>query len=91
MVIFMLDLTKLKYDVVAVTADGKQLNLTDITSHLGWEEGEKELSAHISLQLANVNYQGKRISDYIQPFTPIFIYSFIDGKSVEVIRGTVTK
>ena len=90
-VIFMLDLTKLKYDVVAVTADGKQLNLTDITSHLGWEEGEKELSAHISLQLANITYQDKRISDYIQPFTPIFIYSFINGESVEVIRGTVAK
>ena len=87
----MLDLTKLKYDVVAVTADGKQLKLTDITSHLGWEEGEKELSAHISLQLANINYQGKRISDYIQPFTPIFIYSFVNGESVEVIRGTVAK
>lgn len=32
----MIDLNKVEYRVVAVTTDGKQLDLTDITHGLGW-------------------------------------------------------
>lgn len=87
----MIDLTKLRYDVVAVTSDGTQLNLTNITSGLGWSEGEKELSAKITLKVANVEYNGKRISDYVQPFSPIIVYADMGAGSVEVMRGTVQK
>lgn len=87
----MIDLSKLCYRVVAVSPDGKQMDLTDITSALGWSEGEKELSAKITLKLANSDYQGKMISDLVRPFTPIFIYANTSGEFAEVIRGTVTK
>ena len=87
----MIDLSTLTYGVVCITASGESLILTEIVSHLGWEEGEKELSARISLQLANVEYNGGRISDVVQPFTPILVYAQINGVSLEVIRGTVQK
>lgn len=87
----MIDLSKLRYDVIAVAADGTQLNLTDITSALGWAEGEKELSAKITLKVANAEYNGKHVSDFVQPFTPIFIYADMGAGSEEVIRGTVQK
>ena len=87
----MLYLSKLRYDVIAVAADGTQLNLTDITSGLGWSEGEKELSAKITLKVANAEYNGKHISDFVQPFTPIFVYADMGAGSEEVIRGTVQK
>lgn len=87
----MIDLSKLRYDVVAVAADGTQLNLTDITSGLGFSEGEKELSAKITLKVANVAYNGKHISDFVQPFTPIIVFADMGAGSVEVMRGTVQK
>ena len=54
-------------------------------------EGEKELSAKITLKVANSTFEGKQMAELIRPFTPIFIYATMDGdKSEEVIRGTVT-
>ena len=87
----MIDLTKLKYDVVVLTKDGEQLNITDVASSLGWSEGEKELSAKIMLKIANVAYKDKQLSEIVQPFTPIFVYADVGEGSKEVIRGTVTK
>lgn len=81
----MLDLNKVEYRVVAVSPDGQQFDLTDITHGLGWSEAEKELSAKITLKLANADFGGKNISESVQPFTPIFIYA----NGSEVIRGTV--
>ena len=55
-------------------------------------EGEKELSAKITLKVANSTFEGKQMAELIRPFTPIFIYATMDGdKSEEVIRGTVTE
>ena len=86
----MIEIQKINYRVVAVTSDGQQLDLTDITHALGWSEGEKELSARITMKLANVEYGGKLVSELVQPFTPIFIYAGSDSLE-EVIRGTVQK
>ena len=87
----MIDLSQVKYDVVAVTADGQQIVLSDITHALGWSEGERELSAKITMKLTDGNYNGKHVSELIQPFTPIIIYATVGETSEEVIRGTVTK
>ena len=86
----MIEIQKISYRVVAVTADGQQLDLTDVTHALGWSEGEKELSARITLKLANVEYGGKLISELVQPFTPILIYAGSETLG-EVIRGTIQK
>ena len=87
----MIDLNKVEYRVVAVTPDGQQLDLTDITHGLGWREGEKELSAKITLKLANADYGGKNVSELVQPFTPLIIYASMGGSFEEVIRGTIQK
>lgn len=87
----MIDLNKIEYRVIAVTPDGQQLDLTDITHGLGFSEGEKELSAKITMKLANADYGGKNISELVQPFTPIFIYASMGGGFEEVMRGTVQK
>lgn len=87
----MIDLSQVKYDVVGLTADGQQIVLSDVTHALGWSEGEKELSAKITMKLADGVYNGKHVSELILPFTPIIIYATVGESSVEVIRGSVTK
>lgn len=87
----MVDLRTIEYRVVCISPDGTQLDITSITTGLGWEEGEKELSARISLRVYNVLYNGKRISQMIKPETPIFVYATIDGQQKEMVRGTVKK
>lgn len=87
----MLDLSELKYRVVAITADGTQIDVTDITSALGWSEEEKGLSAKITCKLACVDYNGTSITKLVQPFTPIIIYADMGAGFEEVIRGNAQK
>lgn len=37
----MIDLRDIVYRVVCVTPDGTQLDITPVTTGLGWEEGKK--------------------------------------------------
>lgn len=87
----MIDLRHVSYRVVAVTPDGEQLDVTNVTTNLGWEEGEREFSARISLKMQNAEYNGKLISELVQPNTPIIVYAIVNGESTEVVRGTVQK
>lgn len=86
----MIDIKAVTYRVVAVTPDGEQLDITPATTNLGWEEGEKELSARISLKMYNAQYKGKYLSELVQPGTPLFIYATIAGEQKEMVRGTVS-
>lgn len=85
----MIDIAKVQYRVVAITPQSEQIDITDIVTKLGWEEGEKELSSRISMNIHNSKYKEKYMHELIIPLTPIFIYALIDGRSEEVIRGTV--
>ena len=87
----MIDLRYIAYRVVVVTPDGTQLDVTDITTNLGWEEGERELAIRISMNLYNAQYKGKMMSELVQPGTPVFIYATtLNGAQNEVARGTVS-
>lgn len=87
----MINLAKLEYRVVVISAEGEQLDVTEIANGLGWSEGEKELSAKITCKLACVEVGGKLIDAIVQPATPIIIYAGDGEDFVEVIRGNVTK
>lgn len=87
----MINLKDVRYRVVCITPEGKRLDITSITTNLGWEEGAKELSVRISLKVYNAIYNGKRISQLVQPGTPIFVYATISNEQKEVVRGTVEK
>lgn len=86
----MIDISGIAYSVVAVTPDGEQLDITGITSELGWEEGSNELAVRISMQIYNAQFKGKYVSQIVQPGTPIFIYATIAGSREEVARGSIT-
>ena len=87
----MLNLSLLSYKVTCVTPDGKQLDLTDISTGLGFSEGSKELAAKIQLKIACVEVNGKSITELVKPFTPIFIFADMGDGFAEVVRGKVEK
>ena len=87
----MISIKNIVYRVICITPDGEQIDITSITTNLGWEEGEKELSVRISLKVYNTLYNGRRISQLIQPGTPIFVYATIGAEQKEMVRGTVEK
>ena len=87
----MISIKDIIYRVICISPDGEQIDITSITTNLGWEEGEKELSVRISLKVYNTLYNGKRISQLIQPGTPIFVYATIGAEQKEMVRGTVEK
>lgn len=86
----MIDLSKLSYRVVVISSEGEQLDVTDITSGLGWSEGEKELASKINLKLAVVEVGGKSLDEIVTLNTPIIIYAGTD-EFEEVMRGNVVK
>lgn len=88
----MINIGEIEYRVVCITPDGEQLDLTPVTTNLGWEEGAKELAVRISMQIHNAKYKGKYMSELVQPKTPVYVYYSIKGQAAkEVARGTVEK
>lgn len=87
----MLDLSRVEYRVVCVTSDGRQLDLTPISTGLGWSEGAKELACKIQLKIACVEVNGKSIGELVKPFTQIIVFADIGNGFVEVTRGKVQK
>lgn len=88
----MIDLAKIKYRLVGVMEDETQIDLTPIATKLGWEEGENELAARVSVKIYNGEYKGQLISEIVQPGMPLFVYYSIDGGDYEeAVRATVEK
>lgn len=87
----MLDITKVAYKVYLVRENGEQLDITDVSSDVGWDENEGELAQRLSLTLGNIVHKGKRMSTLAKPNCIIIIKAEIDGKAEEVARGKITE
>lgn len=87
----MLDISKMAYKIYLLRENGEQLNLTDVTQSVTWEENEGELAMRVSLSLANVMYNGKRISSIAKPNCQIIVIAELEGKSEEVARAKITE
>lgn len=87
----MLDLSRVEYRVTCVLQDGRQLDLTGISTGLGWSEGQKELSCKIQLKIAICDVGNKSITELVKPFTPIFVFADMGNGFVEITRGKVQK
>lgn len=62
----MIDVSKVSYDVIAITEKKVQLDITDAVESLGWEEGENELAMKISFEMYNASYKGSKLSSLIK-------------------------
>lgn len=87
----MIDVSKIAYKVYLLRENGEQLNITEISSGLSWEENEGELAQRVSLTLANTVHKGQRISSIAKPNCFIIVEAEIGGKAEEVARGKITE
>ena len=62
----MIEVSKVHYDVIAITEKKVQLNITQAVEGLGWEEEEDELAMKITFELYNAKYNGSRLSSLIK-------------------------
>ena len=62
----MIEVSKTRYDVIAITEKGVQLNITQAVEGLGWEEGEDELAMKISFEMYNAKYNNQLLSTLIK-------------------------
>jgi len=84
-----IDIRKLKYKLILVTATGKQLDITQAAESLGWEEGDAELAMRIGFTLHNTKYGGVQLSSLAQPGCIVAIIADWGTSSEEVARGTI--
>lgn len=86
-----IDIAAVKYRVQAITADGATLDLTPVTSHLGWEEGAKELATRLSLRVADCDVNGKRLSRLLPANTQLSVSATFSGAQHDLLAATVEK
>ena len=84
------DVSKIKYNCVAVLSGGGQINLENIATNLAWEENESELSQRLNLTVRDVE-NGGRLSQQLALCTAIVLYYDLGNGSgpQEAMRGTV--
>ena len=87
----MLDLSRVEYRVTCVTPDGQQLDLTPISTGLGWSEGAKELACKIQLKVAVCEVNGKSIAEILKPFVQIVVFADVGDGFVETARGKIQR
>lgn len=87
----MIDISKLTYKIVVLGETGGQLDVTDITDNLSWEENDGELAMRLSVTLANTTHNGKRISSIAKPNCYIIVTAEVESASDEVARVRITE
>lgn len=87
----MIDVSKVTYDVIAITEKKVQLNITEAVESLGWEEGENELAMKINFQLYNASYNGDKLSSLIKIGCVVAVKAYWGSGSGIVAMGTVVE
>lgn len=87
----MIDISKIKYQLLLVTEAGKEIDITRATEDLGWEEGEAELALRTSFTMANIAHNGQLLSSLAKPGCLIAIIADWGTGKEEVARGKIVE
>lgn len=86
----MIDLSRIKYQVVVMDEAGNQYNIKDFIQNLGWEENENEISVRSSFTARNDKTSKGYLSGIIKPGCLVGIFASDGGPlNEEVARGYV--
>lgn len=84
-----IDISKIKYNVVAVLSSGGQVNLENVAQNIAWEENEKELAVRLNITIRDVKNGGGRLASQLPLCTAILLYYDAGSGPQEVFRGTI--
>lgn len=87
----MIEVSKTRYDVIAITEKKVQLNITQAVEGLGWEEGEDELAMKISFEMYNAKYNNQLLSTLIKIGCVVAIKAYWSGGKGIVAVGNITE
>lgn len=87
----MIDISKIKYQLLLVTEAGKEIDITRATEDLGWEEGEAELALRTSFTMANITHNGQLLSSLAKPGCLIAVIADWGTGKEEVARGKIAE
>lgn len=87
----MIDVSKVSYDVIAITEKKVQLDITDAVESLGWEEGENELAMKISFEMYNASYKGSKLSSLIKIGCVVAVKAYWGSGKGIVAMGNVVE
>lgn len=92
-----LDISHIKYSVVAVLTTGKEVYLNDNAINVAWEENESELACRLNLTVRDVPLTSEtgakkkknRLAQTLALCTAIYVYCDYGQGEKEVFRGTI--
>lgn len=85
----MINVKRISYYFIIMTADKKQYDITKMVQDGGWEEGKGELACHINGRVANERIGKKKVSSIIKNGFLIRVLVSTGGEKREVARGTL--
>lgn len=84
-----IDLSHVRYYVVAILSSGAQLYLDEVAENIAWEENEKEFACRINLTIRDIPYNAGRLSQVLELGTILMIYADWGEGRKEICRGTI--
>lgn len=85
----MIDIAKIKYDLVVKAPDGENLHLFEIRKSLNWEEPPGEIAQRLNAEFLNTKYQGTWLHKFFAFGTPVFLFSDWGQGWKEVFQGNI--
>lgn len=85
----MIEVSKVSYEVIAMTEKGVQLNITQAVENLGWEDNEDELAVKISFDMFNASYDGSKLSSLIKIGAVVAVKAYWGSGKGIVAMGTI--
>ncbi len=86
----MIDVSQIRYDLVAILPGGDKLRLYSVIRSLGWEENEGELAVRLEAEVQNQQMSdGKWLHQKIPLGCQVVLLSDWDQGWKEIFRGTV--
>lgn len=86
----MIDVDKIRYELVAISPAGERLYLSQVLRRLTWEENSEELAVRLEAELTNMLLpNGKWLHGQVPLGGRVFLYADWGAGMREVFRGTV--
>lgn len=85
------DISKIKYQAVAILTNGDAIYLDEVATNIAWEENETELAARLNLTIRDVDLgSGKgRLATKLALCTAVYVYYDCGSGMQEAFRGTI--